>query len=400
MGEYRNAWGDPASLTRQFMTNYIHEVVGRYKDSPAIWGWEFANEMNLGCDLPNWDEHLGTVISHLGVVGPATEVDIRNKMTYAIAESAFDAFSQEVRELDTYRFITTGNANPRRHSWHNRMDGSWTADSYAEAKEAFGWMQPASIDMASVHVYSHPMVDGNGDMEYAGASGMADILLRYREFCDDQNQAMFVGEYSSFFDKEGDLDAKRASENEFLDQLLACGADLIAHWVFDYTFNRTNAGIIRAANDYTWVLDTVRATNAKMRGEAPVSLAGVPVDWFDQNGIAPTGALTLAQVEAQDLNGNGLAAWEDYMAGFQPLEPGAVFAITGFQTLENSTPHLSWLGGTNGLMTPYVIQSSTNLLDSESWETIGTKAREQGINSWTGTPAADPAGYYRVIAVP
>ena len=93
-------------------------------------------------------------------------------------------------------------------------------------------------------------------------------------------------------------------------------------------------------------------------------------------------------------------AWEDYMIGFQPLETGAVFAITDFQTLEDFVPSLSWWGGTNGLMTPYVIQSSTNLMDATSWKTIGTKAREQGTNSWAGTSTDDPARYYRVLATP
>jgi rhamnogalacturonan endolyase len=397
MGEYRDAWGDPSSLTRQFMTNYVHEVVGRYMDSPAIWGWEFANEMNLGCDLPNWDDpSFWDVIPHLGVVGPATDYTSEsNRMTYAIAESAFNAFSAEVRKLDTHRFITTGNSNPRVRSWNNRMNDSWTIDSYAEAKEAFGWMQPASMDMASVHIYPN-----GAELEYAEASGTANVLLRYREFCDDQNQALFVGECSSFWGQEGDLDLQRASEDALMDDLIASGADLIAPWVFDYTYDRTTVGLIREDNDYTWVLDKVREYDAKMRGEEPLSLAGVPVDWFDHNGIAPTGSLTLAQVEIQDLNGNGLMAWEDYMAGFQPLETGVVFSITGFERFPGATLRLSWQGGTNGLMTPYVIQSTTNLVDSTSWKTIGTKTREQGENIWTGTSTAYPARYCRVIVSP
>ena len=34
------------------MRRYTEEVVRRYKDSPAIWGWEFGNEYNLAADLP------------------------------------------------------------------------------------------------------------------------------------------------------------------------------------------------------------------------------------------------------------------------------------------------------------------------------------------------------------
>ena len=403
MGEYRDAWGDPASDTRQFMSNYVHEVVGRYKDSPAIWGWELCNEFNLFCDLPNWTNGLGTVIPHLGVVGPATEVNESNRMTYAIAESAFNAFSQEVRKLDTHRFITTGNSKPRKNSWNNRMNNSWTVDTYAQAKEAFSWMAPtSSIDMASFHVYPWSMMDGNGDMEYAGASGMADILLRFREFCDDQNQAMFVGEYSSFYNGQGPPpEQERTEEVALLEAIVDSGADLAAYWVYDRGVNRTEGGTIYpSTGEYMGVLDLILEFDAKMRGETWTTSSGVPPAWFEQYGIVPTNWQTWAEIEAQDLNGNGLPLWQDYLTGFQPLETGAVFAITDFQWLENSVPGISWLGGTNGLMTPYVIQSSTNLLDVAAWQTIDTHAREEGTNNWTGTTTADPVSYYRVIAVP
>src|SRR5690606_25867933 len=48
-----NKWGEPDSDTIKFMRTYTREVVSRYKDSPAIWAWEFGNEMNLEVDLPH-----------------------------------------------------------------------------------------------------------------------------------------------------------------------------------------------------------------------------------------------------------------------------------------------------------------------------------------------------------
>ena len=53
VGEPRNQWGNPESKTRQFMRTYIREVVSRYVNSPAIWGWEFGNEYNLSLDTPD-----------------------------------------------------------------------------------------------------------------------------------------------------------------------------------------------------------------------------------------------------------------------------------------------------------------------------------------------------------
>jgi hypothetical protein len=349
MGEYREAWGDPTSLTRQFMVTYTQEFVTRYKDSPAIWGWEFANEFNLPCNLPNWDLFLGTVILSRGVVGPATEVDIRNKMTYEIAESVFHAFSQEVRKLDTHRFITTGSSNPRKASWNNWYDNSWTADNYDQAKEAFGWMQPpASIDMASLHFYTKD--DPDDEMEYAGAYGAADVLARYREFCDDQNQAMFIGEYSSFYDGAGDLDSQRATEEELLSKIVTSGADLTAQWVFDYTYNRTTVGIIREDNDYTWVLDKIRKYDAKARDEVAYSLSGVPLDWFGQYWIAPTGNMTIADLEALDPDGDGFSTGDEYYNGTNPTTFDQPDMLTGDQGLSDFAKFgAAWLQTNCGL---------------------------------------------------
>jgi endo-1,4-beta-mannosidase len=35
------------------MRAYVRDVVERYKDSPAVWGWEFGNEYNIPTDLPD-----------------------------------------------------------------------------------------------------------------------------------------------------------------------------------------------------------------------------------------------------------------------------------------------------------------------------------------------------------
>jgi hypothetical protein len=153
------------------------------------------------------------------------------------------------------------------------------------------------------------------ELEYAEATNTANVLLRYREFSTNQNQALLVGEYSGFWDG----DAYRASEDAFLDDLIASGADLIAVWTFDPGLTDTNAGAIRASNDYTWVLDTVRETDANMRGEQPLSLSGVPVAWYELHGLSPTGSQTLAQIDAQDPDGDGFSNLQEYTQDTDPL---------------------------------------------------------------------------------
>lgn len=401
--EYLNAWGDSSSQTRQFMTNYVHEVVGRYKDSPAIWGWEFCNELNLYCDLPNWADYVPPTNEWAGVTGKVTEVTLENKMTYAIAQSAFEAFAQEVRKLDPHRFITTGNGFARPTAWNNAVNNSWTTDTYSQALEAFGWMAPTgSIDMASFHVY----IDQYND-PYAGSSGVADILLRYRQFCDLRGQAMFIGEYSHYYANSGFVPgtaAERTNEEALVQTIVDSGADLAAYWVFDYHYGEQVQGvdgIPTPTNDFRWITDLVLEYDAKMRGETPRSPAGVPLGWFDGFGIAPNGSATWAETEILDPNANGLATWRDYYAGTHPVAPNPGFVFTGFQTSENNPVSLSWWGGTNGLTTPYLIESTTNLVDSASWQPAGNKPREPGTNTWIATsPDASPHRCYRVRAIP
>lgn len=53
VGEPRDQWGNPDSKTSALMRQVVGEIVERYKNSPALWAWEYGNEANLGADLPN-----------------------------------------------------------------------------------------------------------------------------------------------------------------------------------------------------------------------------------------------------------------------------------------------------------------------------------------------------------
>jgi len=46
VGEPRDQWGNPQSKTMEFMRNYVHEVVVRYKDSPAIYSRDTLSLLN------------------------------------------------------------------------------------------------------------------------------------------------------------------------------------------------------------------------------------------------------------------------------------------------------------------------------------------------------------------
>jgi len=262
-GETLDAWGDPESKTRKFMADYTAEVVSRYRSSPAIWGWEFANELNLACDLPNWDLFLPVSIPHAGV---NLEKIPANRMTYKIAGAAWKAFAEEVRKLDPHRFITTGNAAPREGSWNNAKKGTWTEDSNSEAREAFRWMHPPPNDLVSVHFYPTP----GEKPRYAGANGIEGVLRQYKKFSNQSKSPLFVGEFCSARYGSKDpvpLDAFRCEVQEIIDALVKTQVDLSAFWVFDYTPDRKEAGIIRKDNEYAWILDSIVEANGRLSAQ-------------------------------------------------------------------------------------------------------------------------------------
>ena len=261
--ETLDRWADPKSKTRAFMATYISEVVTRYRSSPAIWGWEFANELNLGCDLPNWDEFLPQNIPHAGV---NLEKVPANRMTYKIAGAAWKAFAEEVRKLDPHRFITTGNAAPREASWHNAKKGTWTEDDASEAREAFRWMHPPPMDLVSVHFYPKP----GEQLRYAGAEGIEKVLRQYKKVSNRIGCPLFVGEFSSnCYDSKTPvpMEVFRREVEGILDALVKTQVDLSAFWVFDYSPDRKEVGLIRRDNEYAWILDAIVEANRRLQAQ-------------------------------------------------------------------------------------------------------------------------------------
>ena len=254
--EFTDAWADPHSRTRALMATYVAEVVGRYRQSPAIWGWEFANEVNLGVDLPNGMNFLGRKIPHLGV---DLAKDKRNLMTKGIAVAAFVAFAKEVRKLDPDRFLTSGNSILRPSQYNQTMHGTWTKDSPEEAAQAFAWLNPDPLDVASIHVY--PGLEN-------GAGKATAAIGANKAFAAAIGKPLFVGEFAALGHdrgKEIDMDVYRQIQGELFAAILEHRVDLAAHWVFDYTDSRKGPGLIRPGNEWHWILDDIARCNQEIR---------------------------------------------------------------------------------------------------------------------------------------
>ena len=168
--EYKRAMGRPDSGSNAFIELYTSEMVERYKNSPAIWGWEFGNEYNLHVDHPQ------VPLKRVRKGGAATQgmtlADSNTNLVELPAWSGPDDlvradvlvaktnFANTVRSIDPWRLITSGDAKSMRSAYHNWTEHTWTTDSRAEHALILPVDNPAPMDTLSVHIYpGKPGVD-------------------------------------------------------------------------------------------------------------------------------------------------------------------------------------------------------------------------------------------------
>jgi len=182
-GEPHSAWENPASRTHALMRRYTEEFVTRYRKSPAIWGWEFANEMSLGVDLPNAKSLIASrkPIPRLGVPAP-TDADIATAKTLT---TALTEFGKLVRRLDQDRIIISGNSAPRPGAWHNTAGHPGRLDSREQFSEILVRDNPDPLSVLGVHWY--PSHEKRFSKEQPAS--LADVAERLRFHSRDQRRS-------------------------------------------------------------------------------------------------------------------------------------------------------------------------------------------------------------------
>lgn len=240
VGEPCDQWGNPDSKTHAFMREYVREVVTRYLDSPALWGWEFGNEYNLAADLPNAAEHRPPIIPVLGT--PTTRSE-RDELTHDMVRTAIRAFAQEVRRYDPRRIISSGNAFPRPSAWHQMHELSWTRDTPEQYEEMLLGDNPDPVDVISVHAYE----------DYHRLALTIEIARRARK-------PLFVGE----FGVPGNDEETREKFLEMLSYMEDLGVPLACLWVYRYP-NQDDTWNVTADNARSYMLVDLRKANGRMR---------------------------------------------------------------------------------------------------------------------------------------
>lgn len=123
------------------------------------------------------------------------------------------------------------------------------------------------------------------------------------------------------------------------------------------------------------------------------TLRGTPIDWLDAHGGV---AGSYESADADDADGDGFAAWQEYCAGTDPNSAASRFEIIRF----SPDAGLVWIGGTNADNTPFVIWQRSSLTTGV-WSLVTNMDRlagQDGTNVWTRPVFGASSIFYRVTA--
>lgn len=248
VGEPHSKWGDPASKTHDLMRRYTTEVVTRYRGSPTIWAWEFANEMSLAVDLPNATNLIATqkAMPRLGV----PKHDLADIVTSRTLTTALTEFARTVRQHDPHRAIISGNSLPRPGAWHNTASRTWATDTRAQFCEVLVRDNPDPLSLLCVHVY--PSKEKRFSKE--SPASQLDVLRAMMETSRTARKPLFIGEFGA--SKELGTEGERAAFLELLEDMELAGVPLAAVWVFDLTSQNADWNIT-ASSERAYMLRQV-----------------------------------------------------------------------------------------------------------------------------------------------
>ena len=198
-GEQKADMGNSNSKSIKYAKSFVKTLINRYKNSPAIWGYEIGNEYNLGADLYSSTSNLTFSITADGLGTQAKDYYTTNELVVFTK-----AISEAINEADPNRFITTGDAVARdaayglysqtvnigfnNHGpWQNNFDWGG-ADNY---NNMVSKLHPNPIDTLSFHIYPSQFTDGT----LGKLGNLSDYIRVYSNVAKSTGKAMYFGEF-------------------------------------------------------------------------------------------------------------------------------------------------------------------------------------------------------------
>lgn len=133
VNEPRARWADEDSATRQLMRKYTQDIVSRYVNSPAVWGWEFSNELSLPLDRSP------------GSLPP------ERALSYDVFRNAANDFAGTVRKIDARRILLTGNSLPRPNTYRSSVMGAGGPDTEEQFAQILLRDNPGPFSPICIH---------------------------------------------------------------------------------------------------------------------------------------------------------------------------------------------------------------------------------------------------------
>ena len=273
VGEPVSRLGDPDSQTISFVRTYTRELVTRYRDSPAIWGWEFGNEYNLNIDFPNPENHRFGTRTDLGQParrGPEDDLSTADVVT------AFTEFAREVRRNDPHRLVTTGNSAPRPTQWHQWNERTWERDTRSQFTEVLAAHHPDPVDTVSLHNYparTNGSTTAFQQPRFGTSVSTEEFYRATVEAASEQNRPVFLGETGlSRSASDADGESTRETFDRVLSAVVESGIPLAAVWVYDAKVNRglVEKWNVTFENDRAYQLRALREANDRLwSGDEP-----------------------------------------------------------------------------------------------------------------------------------
>ena len=228
------AWGNADSKTVAFLQDYTEEIVTALKDYKAIFAWEFGNEFNLSCDLPNAAENVPALPAN-SKRETRTEEDFLSAVD---VQFALTKFSETISRIDdTGRMITSGNATLRPSQYNQLHHNTWAQDSVLEYKKITGTFTPDGVDAVCEHVYF------TSQKTFGRELTLAEYLQYATANAKALNKAYFVGEWG------GGSSEDRSYYSEIGNAFVEAGVQLALLWNFN---------AVEGSVEYSFSADTKR----------------------------------------------------------------------------------------------------------------------------------------------
>lgn len=258
--------------------SFVTDIVNRYKNSPAIWGWCISNETQSSTGPEYFSTWAldGTTHAFLnwGTKSEGGNYAVADKMS-RIHWTEFTRNAIElIRSLDnTGRAIFPGAGLGTSFAVNTQTTNTLTADTLAQWNSAaFGmpWiaLRDQSFDVIESHIY--PQTLGNSQFYNGGEKTAAELIALHKGWADQVKKPFYLAEFGATYWGDSvdqtsvDLASETSNFNAALAAVLENDVQLSSVWNYDGALAGASAWQRWKLNDTSrrYQLDAIAAANA------------------------------------------------------------------------------------------------------------------------------------------